>query len=136
MGFLYNVNMTQIESIKIWIDGAKDAMDTCSKLYNSKKYHHSLFFLHLSLEKMLKALFISLKDSSPPYIHDLKQLVELSGITVRDEEKDQLDEISEFNVAGRYEDYKYEIYKRATKEYTDKWIEIGKKLFNMFFEKV
>lgn len=124
--------MTQSESVKIWLDGAEDALDTCLKLYQSKKYHHALFFLHLAMEKVLKALFIKIKDSSPPYIHELRQITELSGLEINDQVRSQLDEISEFNVAGRYEEYKYKIYKRATKEYADTWIKIGKDLYDKF----
>ena len=124
--------MTQQKAINIWIDGAVDALDTCDKLFNSKKYHHALFFLHLALEKIIKALYISNLDDSPPYIHNLKLLVKMSKIKVSDEEIRELDEISEFNVAARYDDYKYEIYKRATEDYTKKWIGIGKRLYEKY----
>jgi len=56
------LGMTQDESIKIWVDGARDAFDTSEKLFDSKKYHHALFFLHLALEKALKALYVSKKN--------------------------------------------------------------------------
>src|SRR3989339_668478 len=118
--------MTQKKAIYIWVNGAIDALDTCDKLFESKKYHHALFFLHLALEKIIKALYISKVDGSPPYIHNLKLLIEMSKVKTDDEEIRELDEISEFNVSARYDDYKYEIYKRATEDYTKKWIGIGK----------
>ncbi len=124
--------MTQQKAINIWIDGAADALDTCDRLFESKKYHHALFFLHLALEKIIKALYISNLDDSPPYIHNLKLLIKMSKVKVSNEEIKQLDEISEFNVAARYDDYKFEIYKRATEDYTKKWIEIGKGLYEKY----
>lgn len=124
--------MTQEKAVKIWIDGAVDALDTCDKLFKSKKYHHALFFLHLALEKIIKALYISKLDESPPYIHNLKQLVKVAKIKVSKVELKKLDEISEFNVSARYDDYKYKIYKRATLEYTKKWLKIGKKLYEKY----
>jgi len=124
--------MSKNESVKIWVEGADDALDSAYKLFESKKYHHALFFLHLALEKTLKALYVSLKDQSPPYIHNLKQIAQHAGFELSQEELAQLDEISEFNVSARYDEYKYKIYKRATKEYTEKWMKTGENLFNKF----
>lgn len=124
--------MTQEKAVKIWVDGAVDALDTCDKLFESKKYHHALFFLHLALEKIIKALYISKLDESPPYIHDLKELINFIELDTEKEELKQLEEISKYNVAARYDDYKYKIYKLATKVYTFKWIKIGKKLYEKY----
>lgn len=124
--------MTQLEAIKIWLDGAIDSMDTAQQLLNSRKFNHSLFFLHLAVEKILKAVFIHKKDTAPPYTHDLVVLAEKSGIKLTKDQKSQLAEISEFNVSARYEEYKYKIYKKATEEYTKEWFKIGTDLFDMF----
>lgn len=120
--------MTQQESIKIWIDGYKDALDTAQKLFASKKFNHSLFFLHLALEKLFKAIYVSKKDEAPPYTHDLIILAEKCSIDISKDQKTQLAEISEFNVSARYEDYKYRMYKKATEEYTTEWFKIGESL--------
>ena len=124
--------MTQEKAVKIWVDGSVDALDTCDTLFRNKKYHHSLFFLHLALEKIMKALYISKFDTSPPYIHDLKQIAKITIIKVDKVELSQLKEISEFNVSARYDDYKYKIFKRATLEYTKRWIKVGKKLYEKY----
>ncbi len=124
--------MTQEKAVNIWVEGAIDALDTCDKLFKSKKYHHALFFLHLALEKIIKALYISKLDESPPYIHDLKELIVLIEMNIEKEELEQLEEISKYNVSARYDDYKYKIFKLATKEYVLKWIKIGKKLYEKY----
>lgn len=85
-----------------------------------------MFFLHLALEKIIKAVYISKLDDSPPYIHNLKLLITTSKIEVSGEELKQLDEISEFNVSARYDDYKYKIYKRATEDYTKNGLRLVK----------
>lgn len=128
----YNLSMTQEKAVKIWVDGAIDALDTCDKLFKSKKYHHALFFLHLALEKIVKALYISKLDTSPPYTHDLKELIVSTEANTEKEELEQLGEITKYNVSARYDDYKYKIYKLATKEYTSEWISIGKKLYEKY----
>lgn len=128
--------MTQKESIKIWVDGAEDALDTSNKLFENKKYHHALFFLHLTLEKILKALYVSIKDEAPPYVHNLKQISQATGLKFSENELNQLDEMSEFNVSARYEEHKYKIYKKATKEYAEIWMSIGKDFYNKFKNKI
>jgi len=121
--------MTQKESITIWLDGAKDALDTCDRLFESKKYHHSLFFLHLALEKILKAVYVSKKDDAAPYSHNLADLAKKSNLKLTRQDYEKLSEISEFNVSARYESHKYKIYKKATEEFSKIWIDIGKKLY-------
>ncbi|MDP2683444.1 MAG: HEPN domain-containing protein [bacterium] len=128
--------MTQEESIKIWLEGSVDATDTAQKLFDSKKFNHSLFFLHLALEKLLKAIFIHKFDSAPPYTHDLIILAEKCGINISDKQKAQLSEISEFNVTARYEEYKYKMYKKATPEYTVMWFKTGLDLLGMLNKEI
>jgi HEPN domain-containing protein len=41
------------EVIKYWLTGSKEDFDSAEILYKNKKYHHALFFCHLSIEKMV-----------------------------------------------------------------------------------
>lgn len=126
--------MTQQESIRIWLNGSKDALDTAQKLLESKKYNHSLFFLHLAIEKALKATYIQKYDNAPPYTHDLVVLAEKCSIDITEELKMEFSEISGFNVSARYEDYKYQMYKKATKEYTDTWFGKGADILSRLYQ--
>lgn len=128
--------MTQEESVKIWLDGADDALDTADKLFENGKYHHALFFLHLALEKILKAIYAQNKSESPPPIHDLVRLAEKSNLKLGEKQNLQLAEISTFNVSARYDDYKLRFYKKATLEYSTEWRGIGKELFQIFESKL
>ena len=122
--------MTQKEAVDCWLAGAEDAWDTAKTLLNAKKFDHSLFFLHLALEKIIKAVFIKNNDNHPPLIHYLDRLAEAAGITLGSKQKSQLIEANSFNTSGRYEDYKFKLYKKATPEYTKKWHQTGRKLFD------
>jgi HEPN domain-containing protein len=119
-----------LDALKYWQESAIDAFDTSNKLFESKKYNHSLFFVHLSLEKILKALYIQVKKDSPPPIHDLIRLAEKSDVVLDEKTKLELAEISTFNVSARYDDYKLEFYKKATREYSEKWRAISKTIFD------
>lgn len=127
--------MSTEDILKYWMDGAMDALDTARKLYEDKKYNHALFFLHLALEKLLKGIYFKLKNEPPPYIHDLVRLGEFAEINSSGEEKEILREISTFNIAGRYDDYKLAFYKKANFEYSQKWFGIGETIFNRLLNK-
>jgi HEPN domain-containing protein len=118
------------DAIKFWRESSVDAFDTSDKLFESKKYNHSLFFVHLSLEKILKALYVQIKKDSPPPIHDLIRLAEKCEISMDGKLKEELAEISTFNVSARYDDYKLEFYKKATREYSEKWRRVSKIIFD------
>lgn len=122
-----------VNYLKYWVDEATDALDTAEKLFVDKKYHHSLFFLHLSIEKLLKALHQKIKNEPAPPIHNLFRLAQLIGIDISQQMNLELKEISSFNLSARYDDYKQEFYKKATYKYAIKWLNIGKKLYKYFF---
>ncbi|EKE05811.1 MAG: hypothetical protein ACD_19C00176G0033 [uncultured bacterium] len=126
--------MTQEKSIKIWLEGAKDALDTANKLFDNKKYNHSLFFFHLALEKILKAVYVSMKDEAAPYSHNLVDLAHKLELDLNEKDYAKLAEISDFNVSARYESHKYKIYKKATKDYSAKWLEICKDYYQYFLK--
>lgn len=122
------------EAIEYWLKSSQDDLDTAKKLFSLKKYNHALFFLHLSLEKIIKAVYLAKKDEAPPLVHDLVLLSEKAVISINDKEKEELAEISTFNIAARYDDYKLKFYKKATKNYANLWINKGEKLFNKIKE--
>lgn len=122
--------------VKIWKEGAEDAFDTAEKLFEAKKYHHSLFFVHLSLEKILKAIYVYKKDQAPPPSHDLSYIANKAGLYLTKPDMENLNQISEFNVSARYEDYKLKLYKMATKEFTSNWFSIGKKFYKKLYSEL
>ena len=46
-------------------------------LYESKSYGWSLFLGHISIEKLLKALFVKKNGNHAPFTHNLYRLAEL-----------------------------------------------------------
>src|SRR3990167_736855 len=118
--------MTSEGLIKYWRESASDSLDTSKTLFMPGKYHHCLFFLHLAIEKMLKAVFVKQKNATPPPTHDLVRLAEAAGVPTPETRKLELAEISSFNVSARYDDYKKQFYAKATKEYTEKLLDKGK----------
>lgn len=107
---------------KHWDYESNDAVQTAQELYQAKRYHHALFFCHLAVEKELKAYYVKKKETFPPPVHDLLHLMKKSEIAFTQELTEDLAELNSFNIRARYDDYKKEFYKKATKRYCEKWI--------------
>lgn len=116
--------MTKKEIISYWILSSEKDFITAKHLFSSGDYHWSLFIAHLAVEKLLKAFFLTQKDSPVPYIHDLLRLAEKSGLELDEDKKDFLDTLTSFNIRARYDDYKMEFCKLCTKEFTEKHIKM------------
>lgn len=54
--------MTKEEHIKYWLEISDDNFKSMLNMFNSKEYMWSLFVGHLVLEKLLKALYVKVKD--------------------------------------------------------------------------
>jgi len=95
--------MVNIEKhISRWRIGAEEDLEAADQLIRSNKIRHGLFFLHLSLEKILKAHVCRNSEDIAPRLHNLSRLSELSGITFLSEHIDFLAEMNPFNIEGRY----------------------------------
>lgn len=88
--------------ISYWQNGADEDWDVAIQLIASDKIRHGLFFLHLALEKILKAHICLNTDDIAPRVYNLVRLAELSGIKISQEQSDLLAEMNPFNIEGRY----------------------------------
>ena len=118
-----NLNININEIVQHWIETSEDDFNTMLTLYNSKSYCWSLFLGHISIEKLLKALYVKRFKKHAPFTHNLYRLGELIGLKMSEEYSDWLDEITSFNLNARYDDYKKEFYKLCTPDYTKNWID-------------
>jgi HEPN domain-containing protein len=116
-----NIDVDKI--VKHWVETSEDDFNTMMILYNSKSYGWSLFLGHISIEKLLKALYVKQFKEHAPFTHNLYRLGELIGLDLSEEYSDWLDEITSFNLNVRYNDYKKEFYRLCTPEYTRNWID-------------
>lgn len=116
--------MNNIDIMNFWLEGSDIDYDTMNMLFTNGKYTWSLFVGHLVLEKLLKAVYVKYNPDNlyAPKSHDLYYLASKSGIEVSDENKIILDEISDFNLACRYGDYKNKFYDICNKEYAKYYI--------------
>ncbi len=112
--------MTKEEHIKYWIETSEEDWKVVDALYSSNKYLYSLFFSHLLLEKLAKALWVKHnEDNFPPKIHNIVLLLEQAEIEMSIDQKKFFITMNDFQLEGRYPDYKNKIYKLITKKDTD-----------------
>lgn len=119
-----------VQKIKsYWIEEATESLQVTRHLYEKKDYSYSLFFAHLAIEKILKAIYVSKKNEHAPYIHNLQRLAELSDIKLSDEQRDALIEITTFNLESRYPDERRSFRNKCTEAFTKKEIERAEDIF-------
>jgi HEPN domain-containing protein len=123
------------ETIKYWVMTSKRDFKTAEILFLNKRYSHALFFCHLSIEKMLKAVFIARKNTAPPFIHDLVRLAEKTDIPLDESVRDRLVEINTFNIAARYDDIKLNFFKKANHKFAGEQLERTKGLLKWLRKK-
>lgn len=108
--------------IAFWLDSSDRDFKTMQDLFQTNNNCWSLFMGHLVIEKLLKALYINKTNDFPPLIHDLRRLLEKSGIEPEPDRKIMFDTITRFNIKARYDDYKQSFARLCTDDFTKQWI--------------
>jgi len=116
------INETE-KIVNHWLTSSEDDFKTMLNLYDSKSYNWALFLGHVSVEKLIKGLYVKKHNEHAPYIHNLLRLAELCEVNVTNEYSDWLDEITSFNINARYNDYKKEFYNQCTRDFASLWLE-------------
>lgn len=92
------------KQVEYWRNGAMEDWQVGQELIGRNRFRHGLFFLHLALEKMLKANVCRKANDIAPPIHNLTRLADKAGLVLTEEQQKQnlLAEANEFNIEGRY----------------------------------
>jgi len=87
-----------------WYNESLDNLETAKVLYKNNKYLESLFFCQLSIEKVLKAIYVIRKGATPPKIHNLLLLAEKSDLLdeLDETQLDFLGKVNSYQLEGRY----------------------------------
>lgn len=121
--------MTKEEIIAYWTRSAAEDVLTAESLFESKRFLPCLFYCHLFVEKILKALIVGDTGEPAPYGHKLLRLAELAGIEWDKTQGILLADLTRFNIRARYEEYKQNIYKEATQLFTKSYLTGAKELY-------
>jgi len=112
--------LTKEQHIDYWIVTAEKDWTSVDVLFKGKQYLQCLFWAHLTLEKLTKAIWVKKHEENiPPKIHNLVLLLEQSNIDLGGENMKFLYHYNAFQLSTRYPDYLSKIYKVCTKQFTE-----------------
>ncbi len=111
--------MSKEDKIKYWLKSADQDYNVAKHLFEKKDYAYALFFWHLTVEKILNAIFTDRNDKTPPFSHNLVYLSEKADLELSEKNLELLEEVSDFNLEARYPDQNFSFYKKCTKDFTE-----------------
>lgn len=120
--------------IKSWMEGAEKDWLACQHLYKAKDYPQCLFWGHLVLEKVLKAIVTKVTGDQSPFSHDLVFLASRGHVELDKEKRDLLNEINTFNQFGRYDSEVIDFFRKCDSKYAKKYFNIIKNLYKWLIE--
>ncbi len=129
--------MTKQDHIDYWVKTAAKDWKAIQDLYKTKNYVHALFWSHLVLEKLLKAHWVKDNEgNTPPKIHRLVTILDNTKLELSDSDKQFLSEMNQFQLEGRYPDYKNELYKKYKSVNTKKILDEVNRLRTCLLKKL
>ena len=109
--------------VRFWKEASIRDLDAARDIFEkTKNYVTVLFYIHLAIEKILKALYVYDRREHAPFSHNLMYIAKETGVDLSMKDKKIFAEINEFNIECRYPDEKFMIYKKATKSLTGKYL--------------
>ena len=108
---------TKSEHVNFWAEQAKDDWQAVETLLSGKNYVQALFFSHLIIEKLCKAVWIKPNEGNvPPKIHNLIYLIKQTPVEISESS------LNRFQLEGRYPEYVSSIYKICNAGFTNNLI--------------
>ena len=128
---------TKKEHINFWLIQADDDWTAVDTLFNGRNYLQSLFFAHLVIEKICKALWIKHNEGNiPPRTHNLIHLLSTTSIELNDDKSEFMLSLNRFQLEGRYPDYLTKMHSICNESFTSTMIDETDKLRLWILEKV
>ena len=111
------------EKVRYWLESAEDDWKVAKHLFQRGDYSYSLFFGHLTIEKILKAIYVTRLNDNPPFTHRLIFLAEKASLEMPEEKLRLLETVTDFNLEARYPDEKFSFKKKCTKKFTKEYLD-------------
>ena len=135
--FVFLALMNKEEIVAHWLQSSKQDWITAKELLGLRRYLHALFFVHLSLEKICKALWVDRNEKNvPPFTHNLLKLLDEASIDLDEQDATFLADLNKFQIEGRYQDYISNIYKITNRKVAEEYFEKSKTLRKWLIKKL
>lgn len=113
--------MTIKEHIEFWRRNAIRDLTVAESLIESQNYDYALFIAHLSIEKLLKAVWIQTTQSeTPPFTHNLIMLAEKCNLILDEKFSVLIRRINNYHIEARYPDIRHSFYEICTEDFSKK----------------
>ncbi|NJK85838.1 MAG: HEPN domain-containing protein [Bacteroidales bacterium] len=100
------INENKRKHYLFWLSQAKDDWSAVNTLYKGGNFLQSLFFAHLVIEKLCKAIWIKHNEGNiPPRTHNLIHLLSATNVEIDNEKSEFMLSLNRFQIEGRYPDY-------------------------------
>lgn len=131
-------NMSDHDKITYWVELADYDFETAKALLDSKRYLYVGFMRHQVVEKMLKAVYVSIFNEIPPKTHDLRHLATKIGIyaELSEDMSDTLALLNPMNIDSRYPDYQRKIASTLNQKQCKELISLTEELNNWIRQKL
>lgn len=115
--------MDKKDHVDYWLKIAEKDKDMTHYLMKDSKYVYVLFFAHLYLEKIAKALWVKNNiDNVPPKTHNLLKLVNESNLFLSPQDQAFLIKLNQYQIESRYPEDVDKLYKITDKKLTEEYL--------------
>ena len=98
--------VTKEQHIDFWMNTAEEDWITVEAMFNAERYLHCLFWAHLVIEKLAKALWVKNNvEDIPPKTHDIVWLLQSANVCLETEVMEFLKSFNDFQTSTRYPNY-------------------------------
>lgn len=87
-----------------WLLSSDYDFESAEVMYKTGRYSYAVFMCHQAVEKLLKALIITEKQELPPKSHNLRDLLQSTGIEVPGEIETIILKLNPHYIISRYPD--------------------------------
>jgi len=123
---------------KYWLEMAEYDIKTAEAMLESKRYLYVGFMAHQTIEKILKAYFVNVKNETAPFSHSLSFLAKQSGLyeKLSEEQMDFIDLLEPMNIETRYPTHKEQLLKSLTNKRCVDILEKTEELYQWIIQKL
>ena len=90
------------DSIANWIKSSNYDIKTAEHMFKTGRYIYVLFMCHLSVEKLLKAIYEAVLKKVPPKTHNLIYLAKAVSLEVSENHLETLESLNALSIVTRY----------------------------------
>jgi HEPN domain-containing protein len=114
--------MDKKEKVEYWLDIADYDLETAKSMLKSDRYLYVVFMCQQAIEKVIKAVYIHIRDEEPPRSHNLAFIFNKLGVGMTTERLDLFNKLSAHYINNRYPEYKGKLSSSLAKTEAEQYL--------------